>query len=127
MQSKDIPISSLTPRLRVLYPEAERREIPLRQGVTVLGRGIDADASFDDELVSRRHCEIRRIGSAIEVKDLGSTNGTFIDGEKIGKKALLPQNGLQIGTVMMRLAFGTDEIPPANGVPTEYCTKEPGK
>ena len=44
---------------------------------------------------------------------------------KIGKKALLPQNGLQIGTVMMRLAFGTDEIPPANGVPTEYCTKEP--
>lgn len=120
MQTKDIPISSLTPRLRVLYPEAERREISLRQGVTVLGRGLDADVNFNDELISRRHCEIRRIGNAVQVTDLGSSNGTYLNGEKIGKKALLPQNELQIGSVVMKLVFGSGELPPAGGVPTDF-------
>lgn len=119
MHSKELSFTKITPHLRVLYPEMDHREIPLREGITVLGRGLDADVSFDDELVSRRHCEIRRIKNAVQVKDLGSSNGTYINGQEIGEKALLPQNELQIGSVVMKLVFGSGELPPAGGVPTE--------
>jgi pSer/pThr/pTyr-binding forkhead associated (FHA) protein len=49
-----------------------------------IGRGARADVRLDDIHVSRRHCEIIAIDGALAVYDLGSTNGTFVNGVRIG-------------------------------------------
>jgi len=51
--------------------------------VTVLGRGSDADVMIDDAGVSRRHAEIHLLDGSVNVVDLGSTNGTFLNGKKV--------------------------------------------
>jgi predicted component of type VI protein secretion system len=48
----------------------------------VIGRE-DADLTFDDPELSRRHAAVRPIGGGVEIADLGSRNGTFVDGERI--------------------------------------------
>ena len=51
---------------------------------TILGRGENAQIRLDDDGVSRRHAEIVRLDDgAVQLRDLGSTNGTFVNGEKI--------------------------------------------
>ncbi|WGW11748.1 DUF3662 and FHA domain-containing protein [Saxibacter everestensis] len=62
---------------------------PLTKSITVFGRsGTDADIVLDDPGVSRRHFEIRLEGTHATAVDLGSTNGTFIHGQRITKVAL---------------------------------------
>jgi pSer/pThr/pTyr-binding forkhead associated (FHA) protein len=48
----------------------------------LIGR-VDAGLVLDDAEVSRRHARIRKVGSALEIEDLGSSNGTFVDGARI--------------------------------------------
>jgi pSer/pThr/pTyr-binding forkhead associated (FHA) protein len=51
-------------------------------GELVIGRA-DADITIDDADLSRRHAAVRQASGALEVEDLGSTNGTFVDGDRI--------------------------------------------
>jgi S-DNA-T family DNA segregation ATPase FtsK/SpoIIIE len=60
------------------------RTAPLDQGRHVVGRGTDATLRIDDPDVSRRHVAVRVGGGAIGVADLGSTNGSRLDGEELG-------------------------------------------
>ncbi|MBO1902028.1 FHA domain-containing protein [Leucobacter weissii] len=55
----------------------------LDQDVTVAGRHPAVDIFLDDVTVSRRHAEFGRSGTAFSVRDLGSLNGTFVDGHRI--------------------------------------------
>jgi two-component system, cell cycle response regulator len=64
--------------------------------VTVIGRG-DADLRVRDDGVSRRHCSIQARGNAALLVDLGSANGTFVDGERIAEKLLSNDDRFQIG------------------------------
>jgi hypothetical protein len=50
---------------------------------TVIGRGVEADLQLVDTGVSRRHAELRRVGVRVELHDLGSTNGTRVNGQKV--------------------------------------------
>ena len=59
------------------------RRIPLVNAVTVIGRAGDVDVPLDDAGVSRRHAEIHLADGRARVVDLGSTNGTFVDGERV--------------------------------------------
>jgi hypothetical protein len=54
----------------------------------VIGRQ-DAGLTLDDDEVSRRHACVRRVGGALEIEDLGSSNGTFVDGARIAGPTLL--------------------------------------
>ncbi|MGE5049012.1 MAG: diguanylate cyclase [Deltaproteobacteria bacterium] len=65
--------------------------------VTVIGRG-DADLRVRDDGVSRRHCSIQPRGRGALLVDLGSANGTFVDGERVGEKLLSNDDRFQIGT-----------------------------
>lgn len=56
---------------------------PLARDVTVIGRGTDVDLRLEDPGVSRRHCRVRLRDGYPFVQDLGSTNGTFVDGKRI--------------------------------------------
>lgn len=65
----------------------------LTSPVTTLGRGSEADVRIEDLGVSRRHCEIRpgragRDGGDLVIVDLGSTNGTVIDGQRVNRAVL---------------------------------------
>lgn len=65
--------------------------------VTVLGRGTEADIVVDDSGVSRRHLELRVTPNGTVATDLGSTNGSFIEGHRIQAATLLDGNTITIG------------------------------
>ncbi len=71
--------------------------------VTVAGRHPDADIFLDDVTVSRRHAEFLRHGTAFEIRDLGSLNGTYFDGVRIDSALLGDGAEVQIGK--FRLTF----------------------
>jgi hypothetical protein len=78
-------------------------ELTLDQGVVVLGRSSGCDIVVDDPNVSRRHAEIRRLGEGYSLVDLGSTNGTEVNGQRVGETSLM--NGDVIGVGTTRLTF----------------------
>ncbi|KQO81513.1 MULTISPECIES: DUF3662 and FHA domain-containing protein [unclassified Frigoribacterium] len=69
----------------------------LRGQRTVIGRGSDADITIQDTGTSRRHVEILWDGDRAQVRDLGSTNGSKLNGEPFSKAPLLPDSTIQIG------------------------------
>ena len=85
------PTAPRQPRL-----EVGGQAYPLVRAITLLGRGTDADIRVEDPGVSRKHCEIV-VGNPALVRDLRSTNGTFVDGEKIDELALADGSVVKIG------------------------------
>ncbi|WP_179435526.1 FHA domain-containing protein [Microbacterium pseudoresistens] len=65
--------------------------------VTTTGRHPEADIFFDDVTVSRRHAEIIRTGTAFEIVDQRSLNGTYVNGERVDRGALGNGDELRIG------------------------------
>ena len=75
----------------------------LDSDTTLVGRHPDADILLDDVTVSRRHAEFVRTGTAFQVRDLGSLNGTYFDGVRI-ESALL-SDGAEVQVGKYRLTF----------------------
>jgi diguanylate cyclase (GGDEF)-like protein len=95
----------LHPHLIILYPQTQFKQIALEKGTVVLGRGTDADIRLDDELVSRKHCSLTFDGKNVTVQDLGSTNGTYVDGNQVSKMVLDSDNRLQLGKHVLKIDF----------------------
>jgi hypothetical protein len=75
----------------------------LDSDVTTVGRHPDADIFLDDVTVSRKHSQFVRSGTAFEIRDLGSLNGTYFDGSRVDTAALTDGSEVQIGK--FRLTF----------------------
>jgi pSer/pThr/pTyr-binding forkhead associated (FHA) protein len=87
-------------RLRVVSGPAAGRTVDVEQEV-VIGRE-DTDLDIDDLELSRRHAVIRRFANRLQVEDLGSTNGTFVDGNRIAQPTLLGGGAeIKIGTTVL--------------------------
>ena len=71
--------------------------------VVTIGRSSDCDVRVDDANVSRRHAEVRRIGDGYSLVDLGSTNGTEVNGQRIQETALMNGDVISVGTT--RITF----------------------
>lgn len=69
----------------------------LTEDVTVLGRGSEADIAVNDPGVSRQHVEFRITPSGVILTDLGSTNGTFVEGHRVDAATLVDGNEIVIG------------------------------
>lgn len=79
------------------------REIPLGPGVHVIGRSPEAAVRVDDSGVSRQHARITIGAGVATLEDLGSKNGTILDGDTIGGAAILHDRSLIVlGTVALR-------------------------
>ena len=81
----------------------EARVLELKPGVTTVGRSSTNDYSFPFPEISERHCEILVENDFVFVRDLDSSNGTFIDGDPVRESALYSGQTLQIGLVEMVL------------------------
>ncbi len=77
----------------------------LTEPVTVIGRSSQADITVDDDGVSRKHVEFRITPQGVILTDLGSTNGTFVEGHKVEAATLLDGNQITIGRT--RILFWT--------------------
>ena len=79
----------------------------LKADKTTVGRLEDNAFQIPEPSVSSHHCELTHRGTDLLVKDLNSTNGTFINGEKVGGEAVLkPGQILRLGQVELRLESG---------------------
>jgi hypothetical protein len=90
----------------------------LTRGVTVFGRDDDCDVILDDVHCSRRHLEIHSTGDACVLRDLGSTNGVLLNGQRVVADCQL-REGDVIELGMTRLRFESDRVaaePPATAV-----------
>lgn len=88
-------VTSGQPRL-----EAAGMAYPLVRAVTRLGRGSDVDIRIDDPGASRNHCEIV-LGNPVVIRDLGSTNGTLVQGEAVTETEIEDGAEIQIGTTVL--------------------------
>jgi len=92
---------------------------------TTVGRVEDNTFQISDGSVSSHHAEIILRGSEILVKDLNSTNGTFIGGEKITESVLKPGQILRMGQVEIRIDDGTPPTAPPPPAPAKAPAPAP--
>jgi pSer/pThr/pTyr-binding forkhead associated (FHA) protein len=87
------------------------------QGELVIGRGSDSDITISEDNVSRRHAKlIVEQGNHIYIEDLGSTNGTFINGERIQRTTLMEGDRILIGTSILKLVSLQEEARPSRRI-----------
>jgi pSer/pThr/pTyr-binding forkhead associated (FHA) protein len=91
------------PKIVVLSEGLTGRSIDLKVDKTTVGRLEDNAFQISEQSVSSHHCELLLKGSDVIVRDLNSTNGTYINGEKISEKVLKPGQILRLGNVEARL------------------------
>jgi len=101
-------------RIRSSLREAERGRIPgslvlpdgerivLGEAIITIGRLDDCTIAVEDPNVSRAHAEIRPQGTGFVLVDLGSTNGTRVNGERIAERVLIDGDLLSFGLVVLR-------------------------
>jgi hypothetical protein len=87
--------------------EIDGRVYQLSGSVTVIGRGAEADVVVDDPGVSRRHAEIHTGTGRVRVVDLGSTNGTFVVGERVGTGDLADGSRITVGRTRIVVRMGS--------------------
>jgi pSer/pThr/pTyr-binding forkhead associated (FHA) protein len=91
--------------------DGERRSFSLTRDLTVIGRREDCDLRIPLGDVSRKHCRVVRSGDTISIEDLGSSNGTFVNGQRITETVLAPGDTVQVGPVVFCVQI--------DGVPAE--------
>ena len=77
------------------------RTYPLSIGSTVIGRGDQANLRLPDVGISRRHARLDFDGGQVVLTDLGSTNGTMVNGQRVSAVALNPGDMIQLGTTTL--------------------------
>ena len=90
-------------KLVVLSAGMTGRTQELKGDKTTLGRVEDNTFQIGEPSVSSHHCEVLLRGNDVVVRDLNSTNGTFINGEKVTESVIKPGQILRLGQVEMRL------------------------
>ena len=84
-------------KILLKYKEAAVKEIPLDKESTTIGRKPDNDIVIDNQAVSGHHASITVEGDKLMLEDLGSLNGTFVNGQKISKTELFNGDVVLIG------------------------------
>jgi pSer/pThr/pTyr-binding forkhead associated (FHA) protein len=82
-------------------------EWPLDRASTVIGRGGTADLILNEATISRAHALFSFKGEQLIVQDLGSTNGTLVNGVSEQQATLRDQDEIKMGRLVLRLVLGT--------------------
>ncbi len=90
--------------LKFISGKYQGGEFPLEMdSEVVIGRSSDLDMVLVEDMVSRRHAQITTHSNQIQIEDFGSTNGTFVNGEKITKSRLKEGDRILVGTNIIKL------------------------
>ena len=112
-----IPVSGAarSTRLRVIHGPDVGTEVAIPAVGVVVGADPGADFVLNDPAVSRRHCSIVPSGDGFEVSDLGSRNGTLLDGTQLAKATVPVGAVLRVGGSLLQLVPGEESvmIPPS--------------
>jgi hypothetical protein len=111
------------PKLLLKLNGAVLRELPLEKDEITVGRAPDNDLVIDSPAVSSRHCRIVRAAGEVRVEDLDSTNGTFVNGKRVLKSSLRPND--VIGLAKHALLFVDETAPPPAAAPVAEATPAP--
>lgn len=108
----------------LLHPHSPIVRFPLHQGTVSVGRSAECALVLKNATVSRRHAEITVAGMSVVVRDLGSRNGTYLDGQRIGTTQVLSGQRLSFGDVAFVLA-AMDRIDVVDPEPsTDACERD---
>ena len=89
------------PRLEFVGGPLSGQTVPLSAEVTTIGSVAGNTVVLSDPAVSRKHLGIRRIDNRYELADLGSTNGVYVNGHRMGKKLLVTGDIMRVGNTEM--------------------------
>jgi len=84
-------------------PSGVEKSYPMRQLAVTIGRSDQCDISVKDSSMSGRHAEISKINGEIKVRDLGSANGIYLNGERIEESELFDGDVLRLGQTSVRI------------------------
>jgi pSer/pThr/pTyr-binding forkhead associated (FHA) protein len=102
------------------------REIAIHQEEFLIGRGADCDLRLKVTAVSRHHCLLRFRGQEASVTDLGSSNGTFVNGQRVRSQTTLHSGDeIRVGTYQFVVDLG-DRIHPEEAEGIAATCKIPG-
>lgn len=105
--------------LAQLIPQDGGPPITLHSAITVVGRSSKlCDLVVDQNSISKQHCVLVKTDGLLYLRDLGSTNGTRVNGQRVIRGALLPGDKLSFSGVTYRVYLGPDQasgIVPLNG------------
>jgi len=91
---------------------ADGRTVPVRDGL-VIGRVPGCDLVVDDHKASRRHARVVVESGVVEIEDLGSSNGTLLNGKPVTRRVLRPGDEVQIGKMVLVYREGAPASAPA--------------
>lgn len=95
--------------LRFISGKYQGADVPLLANKEIIiGRSGDLDMVLLEDMVSRKHAKISTTGAQMNIQDLGSTNGTFVNGEKIKKQRLKEGDRILIGTSIIKIIAQAD-------------------
>src|SRR5947209_508788 len=101
--------------------DGERRSFSLVRDMTVIGRREDCDLRIPLGEVSRKHARLVRDGDSLRLEDLGSSNGTYLNGQRVQEAILTAGDSVQIGPVVFVLQIdgvpADDELAPVIAAP----------
>jgi pSer/pThr/pTyr-binding forkhead associated (FHA) protein len=105
-----------------LVPLEGGTPIEIVKEMTLVGRKEDCDLRLEHKSVSKMHCVIVKTDGLLLLRDLGSTNGTRVNGQRVRRAALLPNDQLSIANYKFRVTLGPDE--PVGSVNAEEHTQQ---
>ena len=92
--------------------DGDRRSFSIVHDVTVIGRREDCDFRIPLGEISRKHCRLIKDGDTLRAEDLGSSNGTYVNGNRVQEAELAPGDTLKVGSVVFVVQI--------DGVPAEH-------
>jgi hypothetical protein len=98
--TSQIPIQAFAQTETPYFISVSGEEFNIANSITTIGRGAESDIQIDDASVSRLHCEVV-LGSDVLIRDLGSTNGTMVDGQRITEGTLQEGSIVKIGNITL--------------------------
>lgn len=107
-----------------LVPLEGGEPVEIVKDMTVVGRKEDCDVRLDHKSVSKLHCVIVKTDGLLLLRDLGSTNGTRVNGQRVRRAALLPNDQVTIANFKFRVHLGPGHSPMAPDEHTQHLEAE---
>jgi adenylate cyclase len=89
------------PRIVVIAPDKSQRTVVLTEKLTTIGRMPACTIQIDDKIASRKHCIIKAESDAYTLIDMGSANGTSVNGTRVKELRLSGEDRIAIGDTVL--------------------------